>query len=175
MELTFDLADEIDPVAIYAAIVATFVLVWDAIKWWSRGPRLQGWARPNMIFAGGRGFERDTKYVIFDVANTGSTPTTITTIGLLGYDGWWSWLLNKSTKAAVVMHPGDVYPLPYVLKVGEKFMSQCQQTQDLIEWSHTERVYGVIYHTFGRPLYLRIPPIEMSDVEGVTSEDSPST
>lgn len=77
MEITLHLFDKIDPVAIYAAIVATTVLVWDVIKWLRDGPRLHGSAGANMsIYDGSR--RDDDLYFTLDVSNTGSKPTTIT-------------------------------------------------------------------------------------------------
>jgi hypothetical protein len=41
MEVSFTLADELDPIAIYAALVASVVLIWDIIKWAREGPKLK--------------------------------------------------------------------------------------------------------------------------------------
>ena len=154
MELQLTFADKIDPVAIYAAVVATFVLVWDVVKWIRVGPRLTGYASPNMrIFSAME--TDDNLYVFFQVSNNGTAKTTITNVGLVGYASPMAWIRAKPTRAGFVNHSELSYPLPYVLDAGERFTSKVLQ-DELENFANDYRVYGVINHTFGRPLYLRI-------------------
>jgi hypothetical protein len=52
MQFTFMLADKVDPVAIYAAIVATMVFAWNIYVWRTSGPRLKVTASINMLIHG---------------------------------------------------------------------------------------------------------------------------
>ena len=60
MEITLQLIDKVDPIAIYAAIVATTLLIWDIVKWRRSGPRLRLRVMPNMeTFCSSVGFAKD--------------------------------------------------------------------------------------------------------------------
>ena len=79
MEWMFRFDVEADPVAIYAAIVATAILIWDVAKWLRSGPRIKLRALPNMKMFNDPDPRRKGKtYVIVNVTNSGSSPTTIT-------------------------------------------------------------------------------------------------
>jgi len=41
LEISFQIVEEIDLIAVYAAVVATFVLAWDIVKWLRSGPCLR--------------------------------------------------------------------------------------------------------------------------------------
>jgi hypothetical protein len=41
MQFTIHLVDQIDPVAIYAAILSTLIFGWELYKWLRRGPKLR--------------------------------------------------------------------------------------------------------------------------------------
>ncbi len=126
MEIDIRLFSDLDPIALYAALVATSVLIWDIVKWVRRGPQLKGKASSHMLFIGGYD-DTDKLFVAINVTNVGSQPTTIRTVGLLGYSNRWSWFRNKPDKAAVISHDSPSYPLPYVLNVGGEFSSYCDQ------------------------------------------------
>ena len=159
MEFSFTLADKIDPVAIYAALVATIVLLWDVIKWWRQGPRLQGSAVPDMIVIGGHPEDRNT-YISFSVSNVGSAPTTIKTVGLVAYRRP-SWMLpRKQAEGAHIRHGYPGYELPCLLAPGAEFRSRVIQQPMIEEWSRKYWLYGAIYHSVSRkPTLLRIKPI----------------
>ena len=57
MQVTFTLADKIDPVAVYAALVATMVFAWNLYVWRNSGPRLNVTAKMNMLIIGGSAAE----------------------------------------------------------------------------------------------------------------------
>jgi len=159
MEFTINLADKLDPVAIYAAVVSTLFAIWEVVKWWRQGPKLRGSISPNMIMMGGS-FKDDNTYLTFDITNVGTEKTTITGVGLFGFAGWWSWIRKKPSRAAVVNHSFAPYTVPSVLNVGERFMSRCIQEREVEQWSRDHWLYAVIWHTFSeRPHLIRIKPI----------------
>jgi hypothetical protein len=49
MQFSFTLADKIDPIAVYAAFVATLVFAWNIYVWRSSGPRLKVSASMNVF------------------------------------------------------------------------------------------------------------------------------
>lgn len=160
MLLTFSLADKIDPVAVYAAIVATLVLIWDVIKWLRAGPRLHGKAQGNMQIAGG--YPRDSSsYIVFTVFNRGSANVTLTNLGIVAYASPWQRFRGKSAHTFIVNTAGAVgCSVPYVLKAGEQFMTLARQDDELNELSRTHRLYGQLFHSQSdSPLMLRIAPI----------------
>lgn len=160
MELHINFADKIDPVAVYAAIVATLVLGWQIFVWLRSGPHLKGRANSNMKSFGALGESNET-YVVFNITNTGRAPTTITHVALYAYKNRWNWFRQRTDFTAIVNHSLAAYPIPYVFKVGETFMSMCIQTDDLVQKSKDMLLYGVVIHSFSnRPLLMRINPIQ---------------
>lgn len=79
-----------DYIAIYGAIVATLVLLWDGIKWFATGPKLRTSARCHVVFSDSRVTKTERtelveiKYLVeychIEVVNVGDRSTTITSI-----------------------------------------------------------------------------------------------
>ena len=63
MQFTFTLADKIDPVAVYAALVATMVFAWNVYVWRNSGPRLNVTATMNMLVIGGGADEEKKSFL----------------------------------------------------------------------------------------------------------------
>ena len=164
MEISFTFVDMFNPVAIYAAMVATAVLIWDVVKWYKSGPAFRGSVSPNMVMIGMPGYPKDQEYVVFRLSNTGSRATTLTHVGLQEYPNWLARLRRKSTRSAVINADFDPYRIPYVLEPGHDYMGMALQSDELIEWSQCGNLYGVVYHSGSdRPLAFRIPPIKTKD------------
>lgn len=72
MQFTLTLADKVDPVAIYAAIVATMVFAWNIYVWRNSGPRLNVSATMNMLILGGSHEEESKTFLIVRATNIGS-------------------------------------------------------------------------------------------------------
>ena len=117
MQFTFTLADKIDPVAVYAALVATMVFAWNVYVWRNSGPRLNVTATMNMLVIGGGADEEKKSFLIVRGTNVGSKKTTITNVVILSYDNIWQRFRNKPTWSAVFNNQGGDYPIPYVLNV----------------------------------------------------------
>lgn len=163
MQFSINLADKLDPLALYAALLSTVIFVWEIIKWVRQGPRLKGRANSGMKTFG-MGYSDDKTYVVLNVTNVGTEKTTITHVAIYGFKRWWSWLRTRPDKAGVVKHSIAAYPIPYVLNVGEKFMSMCHQDDELEQWSRDYWLYAVIVHSFSdKPLLMRIKPIAKSE------------
>lgn len=159
MALTLELAERIDPIAIYAALVSTALLIWDVVKWLRSGPILKGSASPN-ITTFNMGPMDDQTHLLITVDNVGTQPTTIKTVYLKGFTSRLSRLFGKPARNAV-LNSGlqHSYPLPYKLDVGSDFRASAVQTTELEEWSREHCLYVEIVHTGGRALKMRVPPI----------------
>lgn len=163
MELSFEIVGQIEPVALYAAIVATAVLVWDIIKWRRSGARLKGIAGSNMVTFG-MGPMDNQRHVVISVDNIGDRPTTVSGVYLQGYANRWRRFRRRPDKSAVINSGLQAnYPIPHRLDVGANFKASVQQTPELEEWSRAHRLYAEVAHSAGRPLWLRIKPIERGE------------
>ncbi len=166
MELTLNFVDEIDPVAIYAAIVATAILVWEVIKWFRSGPRLTGRTQPNTIVVGGFPEDKDT-YVFVEVRNVGDRRTTIKGVYLIGYESFWHLLRRRGKFNAMVVHEDPAYPLPFVLEDGRVFHSKLTQTDEIVELSRSLKLFVVVGDSSNRrDLHLRVKPIREDKAQG---------
>lgn len=165
MEISFNFSDKIDPVAIYAAVIASAVLIWDIVKWLRSGVRLRGYAQANMITVG-MGYLDGKTYVNVNVDNVGDRPTTIQVVGLHGYASIWDQIRKKRNRNAV-FNSGfqENYPIPYRLDVGGNFRASVLQDEDLEEWSREQRLYAEVAHSAGRSLILRVSPIDPTPPE----------
>jgi len=114
----------------------------------------------------GHAYRDDNLYLALSVANVGKADTTITHVILYGFDGWWSYVRGRPIKTAVVNHGLAAYPIPYVLRPGQTFMSLAHQDADLEKWSREMRLYGGVIHSFKKqPLLMRVRAISTSDAE----------
>ena len=161
MLLTFSFADKIDPVAVYAAIVATCVLIWDVIKWLKSGPRLFGKAKAGMRLVGGPGDDDQSSYIVFTIYNRGAAPLTLTNLGIVAFSSWWHRLRRRPEHTFIVKTGRHVgHSVPHVLKPGEQFMTLARQNEQLEALSRSHLTYGAVYHTHSeRELLVRIEPI----------------
>jgi hypothetical protein len=158
--VTLTIADRIDPVAIYAAVVSTSVLIWQIFVWLRTGPRLKVSAASNMKAFGGVP-DNDT-YVLANVHNIGTQPTTITHVVIFAYRNWWKRLRKTPSNTFWVNHGVAAFPIPYVLQAGHTFMSMIVQNVELEKLSRESLLFVGIVHSFrDRPVLARIHPIKV--------------
>ncbi len=120
-----------DIAAWWGAAVASLVLLWDAYKWISDGPRLSMRLSPNMEIFGDPSREGIT-WIAVNISNRGTRPTTIKNLGMEYYRSRWRRLRNRAALAAVFPNPSDGFPLPRVLNPGEEWLGLIpQQRLDL--------------------------------------------
>lgn len=151
MELTFIFDDNLDPVAVYAAIVATTVLAWDMVKWLRSGARLVIHIAPDMTVMGDSEREGIT-YILVTATNVGSAPTTVTILALEHYRNFLTRMRGKRDFSAFITRPQVTQhlPLPHVLKPGEEWSGLITQEKEVIEKSKDGLLYAAIYHSIGR-------------------------
>jgi hypothetical protein len=157
MHFTFALADKVDPIAIYAAFVATLVFVWNVHVWLSNGPRLKVTASMNMLVIGGLTTEQQRqKFLIVGVTNVGSKQTTITNVLIHSYESAWRLFRRRPNWTAVFNNVGGVQPIPYVLDVGHNFSSKADQSL-LVEKIRDTYFYAGVQHSFSqKPVMVRV-------------------
>ena len=113
-----ELPGKIDLVAIYAALVATSLLIWNVFTWLRSGPRLTGTVSVNMRYFPPID-SANSSYLMIYVINSGNADTTITHVVLFGYKNPFAryFRSKKPAKTAIVNHAVDAYPIPFVLKL----------------------------------------------------------
>ena len=160
MEITLNIVGEIDPVAIYAALVATTILIWDVVKWLRSGPRIKVRANSNMKILNDPDPSRHGKtYIFVIVANVGFSPTTITNFGGSHFRNRWDQLRRKPDKQFYITSPevAQHLPLPHVLKVGEEWSGMIDQTPEFDQMAKNGLLYADVYQSVkSRPVSVRI-------------------
>lgn len=108
-----------DYAAWYAALVATLVLIWDAVKWKREGPRVKGEARASWKSIGIAETEGKTITSV-KVTNVGNLPTTLTSWGIYWQPPGVSKRDRKNWKAFVVKSGvAELGQVPHMLPPGE--------------------------------------------------------
>ena len=134
--------------AVYAAVVATAVAVWDVVKWKMQGPNLEIEVQSGMkLYGGGATDERE--FIVMRVTNRGDRPTTITNMGYLQYrdDFVARWDRNSNTFAAIVPNPSDAQPLPFVLAPGVQWVGMGVQDAELSQMAKSGCLMCAVYHS----------------------------
>jgi hypothetical protein len=156
------LADRLDPVAVYAAVVSTIVLGWQIFVWFRTGPRLKLSASSNMKTFGGIKTD-DNTYITLNVRNVGTQQTTITHVLMFSYKNRWKWFRRKPETTGFINHGVAAYPIPHVLGAGQTFMSMARQTVEIEKRSRDHLLYiGVQHSCCDRPMFARVRPIRES-------------
>jgi len=152
--------DNVNLVAIYAAVVSTISILWQLWGWFRNGPRLRVTASGDMQVMGG--YNKDEKkYVVVNIANIGSAKTTITNVVAFTYKNFLHRLLNRPSKTFVVNHDVAGYQIPYAIDAGCTFMSMVIQDDEMETLSASGVLYmGVIHSLSARPVLARVRPIQ---------------
>lgn len=156
-ELKF--GDTLDPVALYAAVVSTIVLLWEWFKWWRGEASFEVTANPNM-FDLSSDIDQINPLIAIEVRNTGKVPTTITHVVLMAYKSPVHRLFDKPAKKAIV-NSGTAQRVPCEVQSGGRFLATGQQNDLVIGWSQHYALYAGVSHTLSRrPLLARIRPLK---------------
>lgn len=155
-----------DLIAVYAALVATGVLIWDIIKWRSSERlKLTGFTSSNMkTFGSATTPETEgNTYTVVRIQNRGGVPCTVQLVTLVLYKNIFAQWRGKPSKQAFVNHTGNFGPaLPYRLEKGAEFSSGVLQDSEFEEMTRKGRLFIGIGHTMGKPFYVRVKPIVAS-------------
>ena len=153
MEITLNIVGELDPVAIYAALVATTILIWDVVKWLRSGSRLQITVSPEMKYFGQPGAEfEDKTFVVVKVSNVGSSPTTLTHLSMRQFSSLFNLWRGKPKQSFIIMKPEatPVYVLPYVLEAGREWMGIIEHSEKTVQLAQEGRLYAEVSHSVKR-------------------------
>ena len=137
-------------IAGYAAVVATFVLGWDAYKWLASGPRVEITASTGMKTFGGAVPDPLT-YISITAYNVGDQPTTITNLGGMHFETRWRAYISrrKPSLAFVVNEPSQAQRIPYRFDVGDQWIGLVEQTDELIGKAKSGYLFMILYTARG--------------------------
>lgn len=149
-----------DPVAIYAAVVASVVLVWDVVKWWTaKRVKLVGRTSSGMIFFYPGGHPNlDEQFIALNVDNRGQIACELQLLHLAAYKNVLDQWRGRECKSAVVNDPFAHVPassLPRRLEPGASYRGLCQQTPELVRWSREYRLYMAVQHSMAKHSFRR--------------------
>lgn len=135
-------------IAVYAAVVATAVAIWDVVKWKMQGPNLDVEVQSGMKLYG-TGASDDREFIVMRVTNRGDRPTTITNMGYLLYrdDFVARWNRNSNIFAAIVPTPSEAQPLPFVLAPGSQWVGMGVQDAELSQMANSGCLMCAVYHS----------------------------
>ena len=137
-------------IAAYAAIIATFVLGWDAYKWLAAGPKVDVSASTGMVLLGGHTPDPKT-YISVTAMNVGDQPTTITNLGGMYFESWWwAYVLRRKPKEAfIVTEPSQAQRIPYRFEVGSQWIGLADQTDEIAEKAKSGYLFLILYTAHG--------------------------
>ena len=162
------MANELNPISIYSAVVATGVAIWQVYTYVRDGPRLKATAGSNRRIVDGGGLDSKT-YIVVNVVNVGNRATTIQVFGLYVYENWWKRFRRKSSTALVIIPATSGNTVPHVLEPGHTFMGLATQTDEIVKLSREKLTYLLVAHSMGkREVLVRLRPID--DVKGLRDE-----
>ena len=150
MDLNFAISGNIDPVAAYAAVVATLVAILEVFRWRRSGARLRVTVSPNMVvFPNLGGSDSEKTFVLVSVRNVGDAPTTIGSLGLYYYTSRYKKWRNRRERCMIVPDPGGHFGsnLPFVLRPGERWSGAVEQTDDLVDMARQGFLYAMLGHS----------------------------
>ncbi|NLR73583.1 hypothetical protein [Leeia aquatica] len=132
--------------AVYAAVISTFVLGWDAYKWLHSGPNVRIDTSTGMKIAGG-GIPDPKSYISIIAVNNGDRATTITNLGFMYYKSWWKACLcrKRCDYSAIITTPSQAQPLPYRFEAGDQWIGLCEQDDDVDRMVQEGYLFVVLY------------------------------
>ena len=161
MAIEFNFRTELDPVAAYAAVIATCALAWNIVLVLLDGPKLRSTANPNMVL----NTDPNTTYTTFKVRNTGTRTSTLETISLTYWPNFWNKFTNKHMKTFVVIDPSipgiGNCTLPFELEPGKNWTGFIRQTEELETFSKQGILIANLHHSASKkPITRRIRAIK---------------
>jgi hypothetical protein len=167
MDVNFAIQHNLDPIALYAAIVATSVLIWDIIKWYRAGPVLKTSVMvPAEIISAAPKVDNND-YMVLTISNSGGASTTLTNLGVVYWPSLWKKMINKGAKNFFVANPdigGGGKNLPFELKVGAQWSGGAIYDAKLKDMANSGYLYFYLFHSFSKtPVKCRIKETPLKD------------
>jgi hypothetical protein len=137
-------------IAAYAAVISTFVLGWDAYKWFDSGPKVRLTSNTGMRLVGGNLVDTNV-YVSATAVNLGDRATTITNLGFLYYSSWFKAMIRRRRpdQAFVIATPSQSQSIPFRFDPGAQWLGLAEQDEQLVRLSRNGYLYVVLYHSHG--------------------------
>ena len=142
MNIDFSISENLDPIALYAAILSTIIAIWEYIKWRARNC-IEVKCNTNMLFIPSKD---KNKYIVANVTNKGQTATTITHFALYYWKNRFDKFFNQAQQSFIV----NTDQVPQVIQPGEQWMAQVIQSEELVSMATEGCLYAVIIHSMGK-------------------------
>lgn len=142
MEFNFTIDGSLDPVAAYAAILSTFIAIWEFLRWQSRNA-VSFTCHPNMILVPSS--EKKT-YIVAELINKGQTQTIITNLGLYHWDKWHHRFFRKKWKNFIVKQDS----IPSTVQPGAIWKGMFIQDQEIERMASEGYFYVVVFHSMAK-------------------------
>ena len=142
---------DLDPIAIYAAIVATVVLLWDIVKWIKSGPKVILNCYTGRELYGAEGllsqFAGKTLTHI-KVQNRGSKATTLNNVIVKHYKNNWDRIYKKPDHQGIIANPKITQDFPCSLAPGDEWSGGIDESSLEDEWKKQGILECEIHHSF---------------------------
>jgi hypothetical protein len=120
-----------DTLALWGALVATSVMVWDIYKWKTEGPKIRISASAHIKVLGDESLEGKT-FISIDIMNIGGGASTILKIGFVHFKNRWMKLLGRRHGPFYwVVRPRSQHELPHFLESGKFWSGLANQNEEL--------------------------------------------
>ena len=145
-----------DPVAVYGAVVATIVLLWDGVKWYAdQQAKLDVYLSTGM-----RSFNipelEGKELMVLRATNMSSRATTLTHMTMQLYPTWLAYIRRRPSKSWIVVDQLPNQPLPYVLEPGKIWTGTGIQTEDIPEMAKGHLYVELIHALARKPIRCRV-------------------
>ena len=130
-------------IALYAAVVATLVLLWDIYKWRASGPRIILAISPNMKIHGDPRYPHT--YITVEAINKGNLPTTITKLAVQNYRNRFFKILRIPKASFIIAASGLSDPLPHVLESGKVWHGLVHQNEETEQMAKEGLLFCELY------------------------------
>ena len=137
MELS--VSGEIDFIAFYAAILSTFIAIWEFYKWKNRHA-IKLICTPNMLIVPS---SDNKKYIVAKAINRGSAPTTVTHYLAYYWPSKIDKILNRNKESFLI----NCTTVPRLVNPGEEWMGQAHQDENLENMARRGVLYMGIMHS----------------------------
>ena len=159
MALEFSFKTELDPVALYAASVATLALAWNITTALREGAKLIVDTTPNMIISN----NQNSKFVTVRAKNNGTRTTTLESVCFSYWPNFWAKFTNKKMKNYAVLNTcvpmvGNC-ELPFELEPGKKWTGFIEQTEELEQLSKAILSVDLYHSASKKPIKCKVSNI----------------
>lgn len=160
-----------DPVAVYGAVVATIVLLWDGVKWYADHQ-----AKLDVhLSTGMRSFNipelEGKELMVLRAINMSNRATTITHMTMQLYPSWLAYIRRRPSQSWIVVDHLPNQPLPYVLEPGKIWTGTGLQTEDMPEMAKGRLYVELIHALAKKPIRCRVI---VRETTALAAENPPS-